>query len=85
MAAQDYEQVTYNSPAGAQVGSSTTEKVAFHGSTPCTQVLGSLTTTTLATLTTTQLGSLTTTEVAAYNTVFTNLNSLITALKTKGL
>lgn len=37
MAAQDYEQVTYNSPAGAQVGASATEKVGFFGATPVTQ------------------------------------------------
>lgn len=37
MAAQDYEQVTYNSPAGAQIGQSTTEKIGFHGATPSTQ------------------------------------------------
>lgn len=29
-----YEQVTYNSPDGAQVGSSSTEKVGFFGATP---------------------------------------------------
>lgn len=34
MASQDYEQVTYNGPAGAQFGQSTTEKIAFYGSTP---------------------------------------------------
>jgi hypothetical protein len=34
MAAQDYEQVTYNSPTGAQVGASATEKVGFFGATP---------------------------------------------------
>jgi hypothetical protein len=37
MAAQDYEQVTYNSPAGAMIGSSATEKVGFFGTTPCDQ------------------------------------------------
>ncbi len=37
MAAQDYEQVTYNSPAGAQVGASATEKVGFYGATPVVQ------------------------------------------------
>lgn len=37
MAAQDYEQVTYNAPGGAQIGSSATEKVAFYGATPVTQ------------------------------------------------
>jgi hypothetical protein len=37
MAAQDYEQVTYNSPAGAMIGSSATEKVGFFGATPVAQ------------------------------------------------
>ena len=37
MAAQDYEQVTYNSPAGAQIGQSATEKIAFYGATPIVQ------------------------------------------------
>lgn len=37
MAAQDYEQVTYNSPAGAMIGSSATEKVGFYGATPVAQ------------------------------------------------
>lgn len=37
MAAQDYEQVTYNSAAGAQMGQSATEKIAFHGATPTDQ------------------------------------------------
>ena len=37
MAAQDYEQVTYNSPAGAMVGKSSTEKVGFFGTTPVAQ------------------------------------------------
>ena len=37
MAAQDYEQVTYNSPSGAMVGSSASEKVGFFGITPAAQ------------------------------------------------
>jgi len=37
MAAQDYEQVTYNGPSGAQVGKSATEKVAFFGAVPVVQ------------------------------------------------
>ena len=41
MAAQDYEQVTYNSPDGAQIGQSSTEKIAFYGSTPIVQRSGS--------------------------------------------
>lgn len=38
MASQDYEQCTYNSPAGAQIGSSATEKVGFFGAVPVVQV-----------------------------------------------
>ena len=37
MAAQDYEQVTYNGPDGAQMGSSASELIAFHGATPTDQ------------------------------------------------
>lgn len=37
MAAQDYEQVTYNSPDGAQMGASATEKIGFYGTTPIVQ------------------------------------------------
>lgn len=37
MAAQDYEQVTYNSPDGAMIGSSATEKISFYGATPVSQ------------------------------------------------
>ena len=32
-----YEQVTYNSPDGAQVGKSATEKLGFFGKTPIAQ------------------------------------------------
>lgn len=32
-----YEQVTYNSPDGAQIGSGAAEKVAFYGSVPVVQ------------------------------------------------
>lgn len=32
-----YEQVTYNSPDGAQIGQSATEKVAFYGTVPVVQ------------------------------------------------
>jgi len=32
-----YEQVTYNSPDGAIIGKSSTEKVAFYGATPAAQ------------------------------------------------
>ncbi len=32
-----YEQVTYNSADGAQIGKSATEKIAFYGGTPVVQ------------------------------------------------
>ena len=38
MAAQDYEQVTYNGPEGAQIGKSATEKLGFYGATPVVQI-----------------------------------------------
>lgn len=38
MAAQDFEQVTYNGPTGAQIGKSATEKVGFFGATPVVQI-----------------------------------------------
>jgi hypothetical protein len=37
MAAQDYEQVTYNSPAGAMIGQSASEKIGFYGKVPIIQ------------------------------------------------
>lgn len=40
--ATSYEQVTYNSPDGAQVGKAATEKVAFYGATPVVQRASSL-------------------------------------------
>ncbi len=69
MAAQDYEQVTYNSPAGAQVGQSSTEKVGFFGAIPVVQV--AVTAVATATATT------------ALNE--TKINRLYTALRTLGL
>jgi len=37
MAAQDYEQVTYNSPDGAMIGKSASEKIGFYGKVPVIQ------------------------------------------------
>lgn len=49
MAAQDFEQVTYNSPTGAQIGQSATEKVGFYGATPVVKQTGCAVPTDLAT------------------------------------
>lgn len=35
---QEFEQVTYNAPDGAQIGRTSTEKVAFYGSTPAAKI-----------------------------------------------
>lgn len=35
--ATSYEQLTYNCPDGATMGSSSTEKISFYGSTPITR------------------------------------------------
>lgn len=49
MAAQDYEQVTYNGPSGAQMGQSATEKIGFFGATPVVQAAITAVATTTAT------------------------------------
>ena len=49
MASQDYEQLTYGAPAGAQIGSSATEKVGFYGAVPVVQQIGPAVPTDLAT------------------------------------
>jgi hypothetical protein len=64
-----YEQVTYNSPDGALVGNSTTEKIGFYGKTPVVQ--GAAVTTLAETPTATDIA------VA--------VNAIISRLKTVGL
>jgi len=51
--ATSFEQVTANSPDGAQMGQGTSEKVAFYGSTPVIQPSGSSQAAVTATLLTT--------------------------------
>lgn len=58
MAAQDYEQVTYNSPAGAQIGSSATGKIGFYGATPVVQRATATTHTTTNVVTSASFGTL---------------------------
>lgn len=69
MAAQDYEQVTYNGPAGAQVGSASTELVGFWGVTPVTLGTSVATATASATLT----------------NIYYQFNLLLAELQRKGL
>lgn len=58
MAAQDYEQVTYNGPAGAQIGSSASEKIGFYGATPVVQRATAATHTTTNVVTSASFGTL---------------------------
>lgn len=82
MAAQDYEQVTYNSADGAQIGQSSTEKVALFGATPVTQPIAALTTVGIASLSTTQTAALTTTQLA---TLCVNIDALTVGLRALGI
>jgi len=58
MAAQDFEQVTYNGADGAQIGKSATEKVGFYGATPVVQRATASTHTTTAVVTSASFGTL---------------------------
>lgn len=84
MAAQDYEQVTYNSPTGAQIGQSATELVGFHGATPVDQAAY------VAQLTVAMLNNVGSTGVVFSTTAqmslcLTLVNALQAALVEKGL
>lgn len=58
MAAQDFEQVTYNAPAGAQIGQSPSEKIGFYGATPVVQRATATTHTTTNVVTSASFGTL---------------------------
>ncbi len=73
MAAQDYEQVTYNAPGGAQIGQSATEKVGFYGATPVVQRATASTHTTTAVVTSASYGTL---QVAQMQEVMNTLIAL---------
>lgn len=73
MAAQDYEQVTYNSPTGAQIGQSATEKVGFYGATPVVQRATATTHTTTNMVTSASFGA---TQVAIVQEIMNTLIAL---------
>lgn len=58
MAAQDYEQLTYNSPTGAQIGAAASDKVGFYGATPVVQRATATTHTTTNVVTSASFGTL---------------------------
>jgi hypothetical protein len=64
-----YERVDYGSADGCQIGGASTDKVAFHGSTPVVQASNIATVTASTTIT------------AAVSAI----NSILTVLKDKGL
>lgn len=70
MAAQDYEQVTYNGPAGAQIGKSATELVGFYGATPVVQRATATTHTTTNMVTSASFGA---TQVAIIQEIMNTL------------
>ena len=82
MAAQDYEQVTYNSPAGAQIGSSSSEKVALHGSTPVDQYAAIADQSILCLGGTSIMGFTTSASLSSF---VETINSILAALREKGL
>lgn len=73
MAAQDYEQCTYNSPSGAQIGQSATEKIGFYGATPVVQRATASTHTTTNVVTSASYGTL---QVAQMQEVMNTLAGL---------
>ena len=83
MAAQDFEQVTYNAPSGAQVGSSATEKVAFFGATPVVQPTDAAQT--ALTLTTATSGGFGFVTSAAFDSFTAQLENIRASLETLGL
>lgn len=85
MAAQDYEQVTYNGPAGAQMGQSATEKISFYGATPVVQAstVASVTTATLTTVTTDAATSTTNAWGYSTSTQADAIVTLVNALATR--
>jgi hypothetical protein len=65
----EYNQLSDGRPDGTQLGQSASDKVAFHGATPTTQISYIATITASATL----------------SQIVVNFNALLDALKTRGL
>lgn len=77
------EQVTYNSPDGATIGASPTEKVSFYGETPVVQAASvASVTTTAATSTTNAYGY---TTAAQADAIVTAVNAIKVALTNIGI
>jgi len=79
------EQVTYNSPDGATMGASATEKISFYGSTPIVQPadVTDASTFLVTTAVTTSCAGFTT--AAQLSTFVAQVSSVVAALKNLGL
>lgn len=77
-----YENVTYNSPDGALIGSSSSELIGFHGKTPCDQAAAITSISTSAAVSV--CGAFAFTSAQA-NGIITALNAVLAALNEKGL
>ena len=82
MAAQDYEQLSYNGPAGSQWGKSASEKTAMHGATPTIQ--GSAVTT-LSINALSVSGVIGFTSSASFSVAITAINTILQVLRDKGV
>lgn len=76
--ATSYEQVTYNSPDGAQMGSGATEKIGFYGATPVVQRSGATQTTLTITLTTGGVGFISTAQAQSVVDQLNEVRALLT-------
>lgn len=72
------EQVTYNGPDGATIGSSASELISLHGATPVAQAAIA---TAVVSASAAQVGALSTAE---YATIVTTVNAIRTLLINKG-
>lgn len=78
------EQVTYNTPDGATMGSSSTEFISFYGATPVTRYVGVGAASTYATTTlTTSMTGLTT--LAGMTSLILQVSTITVALRNVGL
>ena len=79
----EYEQVTYNAPDGAQMGKTTSDKIAFYGSTPVAQLTLVAASTYLVTSNTTSTVGFTTLVDA--QALVAQVSTITQVLKTLGL
>ena len=74
----EFEQVTYNSPDGAQIGRTSTEAVAFYGATPVARPITAATND-ITTVSTVSAGGAVTTWAFATQA---EINNMVTAVST---